>query len=351
MGLVNRVVPPGRALAAALELAHQLAALPQVCLRSDRMSALEQWGLSEEQAAVDEARRGRAVVASGETLDGAHCVSPEVRVAVALRSADRAQRAMTGPDRPTVAAFDFDGTLTHGGSVFPFLVALRGAWPVLGAVAGLSPELVRAAITGGSAADHVKEKLFHRLMGGLAVAEVDRRGADFAQRAPGPAPACRHHAPAGVAPAPGALHGHRLRLTRVLRAPGRRRDRCRRRRRHSTCCRGRWPPHRRLRGQELPRRREVRTPDRSSARPGPAVGGRGSQPVLWAYGNSRGDLRLLNAADHGVDAGRLGPLGRLRHFPRLADVGAAPRRGRLTLARHPLDSRARYPNAPAHPPT
>ena len=59
MGLVNRVVPPGRALAAALELAHQLAALPQVCLRSDRMSALEQWGLSEEEAAVNEARRGR----------------------------------------------------------------------------------------------------------------------------------------------------------------------------------------------------------------------------------------------------------------------------------------------------
>ena len=51
MGLVNRVVPPGEALAAALALAHQLAALPQVCLRSDRMSALEQWGLTEEDAA------------------------------------------------------------------------------------------------------------------------------------------------------------------------------------------------------------------------------------------------------------------------------------------------------------
>ncbi len=71
MGLANRVVPPGQALAAALALAHQLAALPQVCLRSDRMSALEQWGLSEEDAAVVEARRGRAVVSSGETLEGA----------------------------------------------------------------------------------------------------------------------------------------------------------------------------------------------------------------------------------------------------------------------------------------
>jgi enoyl-CoA hydratase len=71
MGLVNRVVAPGGARGAAVALAHQLAALPQFCLRSDRMSALEQWGLSEEDAAVGEARRGRDVINSGETLAGA----------------------------------------------------------------------------------------------------------------------------------------------------------------------------------------------------------------------------------------------------------------------------------------
>jgi enoyl-CoA hydratase len=71
MGLANRVVAPGEALAAAVALAHQLAALPQVCLRSDRMSALEQWGLTEEDAALGEAARGRDVVRSGETLEGA----------------------------------------------------------------------------------------------------------------------------------------------------------------------------------------------------------------------------------------------------------------------------------------
>ena len=43
----------------------------------------------------------------------------------------------------------------------------------------------------------------------------------------------------------------------------------------------------------------------------------GEQPVLWAYGNSRGDLRLLNAADHGVDAGRLGRAGPAPAVPRL----------------------------------
>jgi enoyl-CoA hydratase len=43
MGLANRVVPEGTALTAAQELAAQLAAFPQTCMRSDRMSALTQW--------------------------------------------------------------------------------------------------------------------------------------------------------------------------------------------------------------------------------------------------------------------------------------------------------------------
>ena len=41
MGLVDRVVPAGQARAAAEDLARQLAALPQACLRSDRAAALE----------------------------------------------------------------------------------------------------------------------------------------------------------------------------------------------------------------------------------------------------------------------------------------------------------------------
>jgi enoyl-CoA hydratase len=71
LGLVNRVVAPGAAEQAAVDLAGQLATLPQFCLRSDRMSTIEQWGLTEEEAAVNEARRGRAVVDSGETGEGA----------------------------------------------------------------------------------------------------------------------------------------------------------------------------------------------------------------------------------------------------------------------------------------
>jgi enoyl-CoA hydratase len=71
MGLVNRLVPPGQALPAALALARQLAALPQTCLRNDRLSAYEQWDLSEDAAMRNEVRRGRETIASGETRAGA----------------------------------------------------------------------------------------------------------------------------------------------------------------------------------------------------------------------------------------------------------------------------------------
>jgi enoyl-CoA hydratase len=50
IGLANRVVPKGRSRQAAEELAAQLAALPQQCLRSDRLSALHQWGTAESDA-------------------------------------------------------------------------------------------------------------------------------------------------------------------------------------------------------------------------------------------------------------------------------------------------------------
>ncbi len=50
IGLANRVVPKGQARPAAEELAAQLAALPQQCLRSDRLSELHQWGTTESDA-------------------------------------------------------------------------------------------------------------------------------------------------------------------------------------------------------------------------------------------------------------------------------------------------------------
>ena len=70
-GLANRLVEPGKALAAAVELAETLSALPQRCLRSDRLSSYEQWSLPLDQAIRNEFRRGIEVIGSGESLQGA----------------------------------------------------------------------------------------------------------------------------------------------------------------------------------------------------------------------------------------------------------------------------------------
>jgi enoyl-CoA hydratase len=71
IGLVNRVVPTGTALEAAIAWATELAALPQVCLRNDRASALTQWDLAVDEALAVETRFGLASLASGEALEGA----------------------------------------------------------------------------------------------------------------------------------------------------------------------------------------------------------------------------------------------------------------------------------------
>lgn len=71
MGLANRLVETGEALTAAKELAKQLAAFPQRCLRSDRVSAYEQWGMAQGDALRNEFGHGMATIRSGETRDGA----------------------------------------------------------------------------------------------------------------------------------------------------------------------------------------------------------------------------------------------------------------------------------------
>jgi enoyl-CoA hydratase len=71
MGLANRVVADGQALAAAVELAHQIARFPQTCLRNDRKSALEQWSLPWDEATLREVQLGLATLRSGEGRDGA----------------------------------------------------------------------------------------------------------------------------------------------------------------------------------------------------------------------------------------------------------------------------------------
>lgn len=216
---------------------------------------------------------------------------------------------------PTVAAFDFDGTLTRGGSVVPFLVSVRGVIPVARAIARDLPALARSAILGGAAADAAKEALFMRVLSGVPAEEVDRVGVDFAER----------------------------HLRRRLRADARDRLEWHRKLGHRIVVVSASPecyirPAAELLGADAAlatrlavsgnlltgryKGKNCRGSEKYS-RVMAWVGAQGfgaQQPVLWAYGNSRGDRLLLDAADHGVDAGRLGRFGRLRRFPRLAEV-------------------------------
>ena len=71
MGLANRLTPKGESLAVARELAHQIAAFPQRCMRSDRRSSFEQRDLPLAEALANETRLGLEVIRSGETVEGA----------------------------------------------------------------------------------------------------------------------------------------------------------------------------------------------------------------------------------------------------------------------------------------
>jgi len=70
MGLVDRVVPRGQARQAAEALARELAALPQDCLRNDRLSVLDQEGLAEVDALRAELEHGMRSLGS-DALEGA----------------------------------------------------------------------------------------------------------------------------------------------------------------------------------------------------------------------------------------------------------------------------------------
>ncbi|HXG19066.1 MAG TPA: crotonase/enoyl-CoA hydratase family protein [Methylomirabilota bacterium] len=60
MGLCNRIAPKGQGREVARQLAHEIARFPQLCLRTDRMSAYKQWDLDLVEALKNEGREGLA---------------------------------------------------------------------------------------------------------------------------------------------------------------------------------------------------------------------------------------------------------------------------------------------------
>jgi HAD superfamily hydrolase (TIGR01490 family) len=233
------------------------------------------------------------------------------------------------PGPATVAAFDFDGTVTRGGSTVTFLIAVRGLLPVALAIGRSLPKLVRAAVFSGSAADDYKEQLFVRLLRGMTDEELARRGKSFAANhlalrlRPEVRKRIEWHRSRGhrvvlvsaslehyVAPAGEILGVDGVLATRL-----------------AVDAAGMVSGHfdgKNCRGAE----KYARVVGWLRAN-GLAGAGR-AQAVLWAYGNSRGDAWLLGAADHAVDAGRLGRFGALHRFPSLASLNLAAPAGAPT---------------------
>lgn len=224
---------------------------------------------------------------------------------------------MTDEPLPAVAAFDLDGTLSDGGSVFKWLRYLRGSRATYFAAARLAFPLAVGAVRSGPWADNAKERLFGRLLAGRSFDEVRENSRTFATSH------FERHARNDVI---GRLNwhleqGHDVVIVSAspqiyvevvaerLGVPGALGTRL------ALDARGRLAGSylgRNCRGKEKLRRLNEWIDLRH---PGGAT--------LYAYGNSRGDRRMLRAATYPYDAGKLGPFGALRHFPRLAKVLAA----------------------------
>jgi enoyl-CoA hydratase len=69
-GLANRVVEDGQSRIEAENLAREIAAFPKTCMRNDRLSAIEQFGMDLHAAMANEFEHGVKTLASGEYLEG-----------------------------------------------------------------------------------------------------------------------------------------------------------------------------------------------------------------------------------------------------------------------------------------
>lgn len=215
--------------------------------------------------------------------------------------------------RPVVAAFDLDGTLTEGGSVVKWLRHVAGNTLTYRAILGHLPSLGYGALKSGTAADTAKESLFRRTLQGRSLGDVAAASADFAH----------HHVAKELRPhvrvrlAHHLEQGHRVVLVSAspelyvgviasfLGAHG------------FVGTRLAVDPMGRLtggylgnncRGEEKLRRLNEWIDEHQVD---------GERPEIYAYGNSRGDRRMLAGADHAFDCGKLGRFGALRRFSRL----------------------------------
>ncbi|MEI7653909.1 MAG: HAD-IB family hydrolase [Actinomycetota bacterium] len=219
---------------------------------------------------------------------------------------------MAHDSSPVVAAFDLDGTLTEGGSVVSWLRHVGGTPRVLRSVLARLLPLAVGAVASGTRADTAKESLFRAVLAGRPVDIVAAQSLDYAhdhvERYPRPhvIARLRWHLEQGhrvvivsaspeiyvqrVAEILGAHHaiGTRLAVNEKGQLGG-------------------GYDGANCRGAEKFRRLHAWLKENDSV---------DGKVELYAYGNSRGDRRLLAAANHAYDCGKLGRFGALRKFER-----------------------------------
>jgi phosphatidylglycerophosphatase C len=219
---------------------------------------------------------------------------------------------MDAQSPPVVAAFDLDGTLTEGGSVFPWLKSIAGRGRTWRAALSLAVPLTIGAVRSSRWADNAKERLFKKLLRGIDEQVIIAASRAFA---------LRHLEHEGRALMLERLAWHRSQrhdvvivsaspqvyvdvMTEQLGAQGGLGTRL------AVDPRGRLTGGylgKNCRGTEKLRRLDQWITERHYPTP----------PVLFAYGNSRGDRRMLRGATYPFNVGKLGWLGSLRRFPRL----------------------------------
>jgi len=215
---------------------------------------------------------------------------------------------------PIVAAFDLDGTLTEGGSVFHWLRFIAGDSTVARAALPLLVPLTVGAIRSGHWADSAKERLFRSVLAGRDVAQVSAASREFIMHhlheegRPEVIARLRWHRKEGhdvviVSASPQIYVDILVEEFEIAGGLGTR---------LAVDDRGKLTGSylgKNCRGTEKMRRLNEWISSRGYA----------EEPVIYAYGNSRGDRRLLAGATHPFDAGKMGRWGALRAFPRLSE--------------------------------
>jgi len=223
--------------------------------------------------------------------------------------------SMETQSSPVVAAFDLDGTLTEGGSVFDWLKSIAGRGRTWRAALSLAVPLTIGALRSSRWADNAKERLFKKLLAGIDEQVVIAASRTFA---------VHHLETESRQLLLDRLAWHRDQghdvvivsaspqvyvdgMTELLGAQGGLGTRL------AVDPRGRLTGGylgKNCRGTEKLRRLDEWVQSRRYPTP----------PVIFAYGNSRGDRRMLSGATHPFNVGRMGLIGSLRRFPRLTSA-------------------------------